>query len=140
MLQLPIDVTPIFAAYLARNHGPVPGDSELRQPPNYGVFASLDGALIDLVLTFRAGSAYCCYEWGCHLNLHDGERWESLRKEFDTLGIVAPARLKLSLTVDIEGGALFSDRGRPKTSHRGRGSYEFAQVEAHNYHVELTEG
>ena len=38
-----VDVTPVFAAYFARNRGPVPGDPKARQTPDYGVTASLDG-------------------------------------------------------------------------------------------------
>jgi hypothetical protein len=88
-----VDVTEVFAAYFARNRGPVPGDAEARQQPDYGVSATLDGGVIDLTLTFRAGSAYCCYEWGCHLALYEGKRWGWLRRELATRGVAAPDRL-----------------------------------------------
>jgi len=70
-----VDLTPVFAAYFARNRGPVPGDPEAKAPPNYGISASLDGAVVIPTLTFRAASAYCCFEWGCQLNLYEGKRW-----------------------------------------------------------------
>src|SRR5262245_15441450 len=85
--RVAVDVTPVFASYFARNRGPVPGDPEARQPPDYGVLASLDGDRIDLALTFRAGSAYCCYEAGCHLDLLTGKRWEWLRRELSVRGL-----------------------------------------------------
>src|SRR5437879_3212853 len=37
--RVPVDVTPVFAAYFARNRGPVPGDPDVRQPPDYAVSA-----------------------------------------------------------------------------------------------------
>jgi hypothetical protein len=57
VLRVAVDVTPVFKDYFARNRGPVPADSGKRQPPNYGVLASLDGAMMNLTLTFRTGSA-----------------------------------------------------------------------------------
>jgi hypothetical protein len=92
-----VDVTPVFAAYLARNRGPVRGAPDARQSPDYGVSASLDGAVIELTLTFRAGLAYCCYEWGCHLTLYEGKRWEWLRRELSGRGLEVPPRLELRL-------------------------------------------
>jgi hypothetical protein len=55
-----IDVTPVFAAYFARNRGPDPINPDQRQTPNYGVVASLEGGVVSLEMTFRRGSAYCC--------------------------------------------------------------------------------
>jgi hypothetical protein len=128
-----VDVSPAFAAYLARNRGPVPGDSDLRQAPDYGVTASLDGSSVALTLTFRAGWAYCCNEWGCHLNLHAGQRWEWLRRELSARGLVPVGRLELRLEVIVEPGALFFDWSKPDPTRRGW--YAFAPADAQRYHV-----
>jgi hypothetical protein len=116
-----VDITPVFATYFGRNRGPVPGDSEARQAPNYGVSASFDGVGIDLGLTFRAYSAYCCYQWGCHLSLYEGKRWEGLRRELSGLNLELPSQLVLRLAVTVEPGAMFFDWSRPEPSPRGRG-------------------
>lgn len=133
-----VDVTPVFAAYFSRNRGPVPGAPDARQAPNYGVTASLDGSSIALTLTFRAGSAYCCTEWGCHLNLPPGKRWEGLRRELSARGLVPGERLELHLTVIIEPGALLFDWSRPDPTRRGW--YAFAPGDAHQYHRVVAEG
>lgn len=133
-----VNVTPVFAARFARNRGPVPGDPDARQPPNYGVSASLDGGVIELALTFRTGSAYCCHEWGCHLNLSGDKRWEWLRRELSACGIDAPPRLELRMTVVVEAGALFFDFGHPDRSRRGW--YDFAPAEGRRYHHMVSEG
>ena len=135
-----IDVTPVFAAYFARNRGPVPGDPDTRRPPDYGVSATLDGGVIALELTFRAGSAYCCSEWGCHLALPAGKRWDGLRRELAARGVPAPDRLELHLAVVVEAGALFFDFRRPEPSPGGRGWYAFAPDEARRYQVVVAEG
>jgi hypothetical protein len=132
------DVTPVFAAYFARNRGPVPGDPDARRPPDYGVSAHLDGAVVELALTFRAGSAYCCDQWGCHLNLHEGKRWEWLRRDLSARGVEVPPRLELQLAVVVEAGALFFDYRRPDRSRRGW--YEFAPAAAQRYQVVVAEG
>ncbi|MBX6315292.1 MAG: hypothetical protein IRY99_20630 [Isosphaeraceae bacterium] len=134
-----VDVTPVFLAYFARNRGPVPGDPEARQPPDYGVSATLDGGVIDLDLTFRGGSAYCCYEWGCHLGLPPGKRWDWLRRELAARGVLVPDRLELRITVVVEAGAMFFDWSRPEPSPRGRGWYAFAPVEAMRYQHNVVE-
>lgn len=133
-----VDLTPVFSDYLARNRGPVPGDPDARQPPDYGVSASLDGGFIELALTFRAGAAYCCSEWGCHLSASDNELWEWLRRELSARGAVAPPRLELHLTVVVETGALFFDFGRPDRSRRGW--YDFAPAEERRYQLVVSEG
>ena len=134
-----VDLTPAFSDYLARNRGPVPGDPDTRQQPAYGVVASLEGGFIKLALTFRAGAAYCCSEWGCHLSASDGTFWEWLRRELQAHGLVAPPLLVLHLTVVVETGALFFDFSRPDQSRRGW--YEFTPAKERRYqHVVSEEG
>jgi hypothetical protein len=135
-----VDVTPVLTAYLACNRGPVPGDPEARQSPNFGVSACLDGAVIDMTLTFRSGSAYCCCEHGCHLDLYDGKRWERLRRALSAHGLVPAPRLELRLAVVVEAGALFFDFSRPQPSRRGRGWYAFAPEDALRYETVIAEG
>lgn len=133
-----VDITPIFAAYFARNAGPVLGDPDARQVPDYGLAASLDGVLVTLTLAFRAGSAYCCDEWGCHLKLQEGMRWEWLRQELAVRGLVSSERLELRLAAVIEAGARFFDWSRPDPMRRCW--YEFAPAEARRYEVVVSEG
>jgi hypothetical protein len=123
-----VDVTPIVAEHLADNRGPDPADPTRRQRPDYGVVACLAGDVLDVVLTFRGGSAYCCYEPGCHLPLLDGKRWDGLRRRLATAGVTTPPRMVLRLTGVVEEGALFFDFSRPDPSHRGW--YAFAPVAA----------
>lgn len=132
-----VDVTPIFAAQLARNRGPTADDPTAREPPNYVVSARLNGAVIDLTLTFRAGAAYCCCEWGCHLGLFQGERWGWLRRELASGALPVPDRLELRLAVSVEPGALFFDYARPVPGRRGL--YELKPAEALRYQEVVTE-
>jgi hypothetical protein len=133
-----VDVTPVFERYFARNRGPVPDDPDRRQKPDYGVMACLDGASVDLILTFRAGSAYCCSQWGCHLNLREGKRWDWLRRELSADGLTPPGQLELRLAVVVEDGALFFNYSRPDPARRGR--YAFAPAEAQRYQHVVAEG
>jgi hypothetical protein len=133
-----VDVTPVFAAYFARNRGPVPGDPGARQPPDYGVSASLDGGVVDLALTFRAGSAYCCHEWGCHLSPSKDKWWQWLRRELSDRGVEVPPRLELHLTIVVEAGAMFFEFRRPDRSRRGW--YDFAPAEECRYQHVVAEG
>jgi hypothetical protein len=133
-----VDVTSVFADYFARNRGPVPGDPDARQMPNYGVSANLNGATVGLTLTFHSGCEYCCCEWGCHLNLQEGKRWGWLRRELSAGGLVPADRLELRLAVIVEAGALFFDLSRPDPARRGQ--YAFTTTEAHQYQVTVTEG
>jgi hypothetical protein len=59
-----IDVTRILSEHLAGNLGPDPADPDRRRRPDYGVTATLAGHLLEVVLTFRRGCAYCRHEWG----------------------------------------------------------------------------
>jgi hypothetical protein len=132
-----VDVTPIFVACLARNRGLDPNDPDQRQAPNYGVSASFEGSVVNLTLTFRSGSAYCCFEYGCHLDLTANRRWEWLRRELSGRGLVVPPRLKLRLEVVVEEGAIFFDLSRPDPTRRGW--YAFAHSAAHRYHASVEE-
>jgi hypothetical protein len=132
-----IDITHIFANYLARNSSPGPTSPERRQSAEYGVAASLDGNVIGLALTFCRGAAYCCYEHGCHLALGCGSRWEWLRRALAIQGIETAPRLELRLTVVIENGAHFFDLFKPDPTRRGW--YAFAPAEARQYQVHILE-
>jgi hypothetical protein len=132
-----VNITQVFTTYLAQNRGPVLGDPQLRQAPNYGVTASLEGATIFLTLTFRAGCAYCCYEWGCHLNLRETQRWEWLRQVLSAQGLLPAERLELCVVVVVEAGALFFDWSRPDPTRRGR--YAVAPSETRQYKVVIHE-
>ncbi len=128
------DVTPLFAAALARNRGPVPGDPDARQLPDYGVSARLAGATVEATLTFRAGSAYCCGEWGCHVDLRPGARWEWLRRGLAEIGLAAPERLELRLPVVVEAGALLLAPRRSPACPSA-----FAPAGADQYRVDVSE-
>ena len=119
MIEVATDVTPAIAACLARNTGPTVDNPAARQPPEYAVSAQLDGSVINLALGFRSGAAYCCYEWGCHLALHDGRRWEILRRELAACDVAVPEQMELRLAVTVEAGALFFDFARPLENRRG---------------------
>src|SRR5262245_36827907 len=105
MPRMPIDVTPILLDYLASNSGPVPEDPERRSSPAYGVRAALAGDMVDVELIFLSGSAYCCCEWGCHLGLFNGKRWDRLRQRLSARRVIATAQMQLRLTVTVEDGA-----------------------------------
>jgi hypothetical protein len=137
-VQLPVDITPIFAEHLARNRGPDPANPDRRQPPEYGIAAQLDGSVVDLRLTFLRGRAYCCYEAGCHLGLTGGKRWNGFRKALADCGIAAPARIELRVEVVVEDGAIFFDLFKPDPARRN--CYEFAPVPGQSYRHTHVEG
>jgi hypothetical protein len=132
-----VDVTAILAELLARNRGPDPLDPETRRPPDYGVAASLEGDTLSVVLTFRKGAAYCCMEWGCHLALTDGKRWDGLRRALTAQGVPSPSRLELRLSCVVEEGAVFFNPFRPDPTRRAW--YAFEPVAAHHYQVSAVE-
>lgn len=132
-----VDLTTVFAGYFASNLGPVPGDPDVRRPPDYGLSAGLDGAGVELVLTFRAGAAYCCYQLGCHLTI-DEDWWEWLRCELAARRVEAPPQLELHVTVVVEAGALFFDFRRPDRSRRF--CYDFALAGTCRYSHVFFEG
>jgi hypothetical protein len=129
-----VDATDAVESYLASNCGPTPADPNAREPVAYGVSAQLDGAVLDAVLTFRAGKAYCCGEWGCHLGLFPGRRWEQLRRALAAGGADVPVRLELRLEVVTEPGALFYVPGPSSRAPR-----VLATATSHRYQVAVTE-
>jgi hypothetical protein len=132
-----VEVTMILKELLAANRGPNPSDPETRQSPDYGVAASLEGNVLDVVLTFKKDRAYCCMEWGCHLALFDGRRWKRLHEALAKSGVVAPPSLRLQLCCEIEEGEVFFDFSKPDRNRRGW--YGFAAVAAHDYKVVAVE-
>ena len=136
--EVAADVSPAFAALLACNRGPVPGDPDRRQAPNYGITAHLASSVLTATLTFRAGSTYCCCEWGCHVGLRAGRRWASLRHQLSVGGLIPAERLQLRLVVAVEPGALFFDWSRPDAVRRGW--YAFAPTHGQRYEVAVVEG
>ena len=132
-----VDVTGIFAEYLAGNRGPDSANPERRQTPSYGVVATLMGDILEVELTFRRGSAYCCWEWGCHVALIDGKRWDAFRRLLTAHGIIAPPRMELRGTCVIEEGAIFFDFSKPDPGRRGW--YAFAPATAERYQATAIE-
>ena len=131
------DVTSAVVDLLSRNRGPDPLNPGSHIRPNYGVNAILDEDVLRVELTFRAGAAYCCMEWGCHLPLHKTRRWDTLRRELTALGIAVPPRLRLQLSCVVETGARFFDPSRPDPTRRGW--YAFASRNAYEYQVSTVE-
>jgi hypothetical protein len=131
------DVSHVLSGIMARNRGPDPLDPEIRQQPNYGVAASLDGNVLSMVLTFRRGSAYCCYDWGCHLDLYNKKQWKKLREALALNGVSAPAQLLFKLSCVIEEGAIFFNMLRPDPVRKCW--YEFEAVPAHHYEASTHE-
>jgi hypothetical protein len=132
-----VDVTMILTRMLAANRGPDATDPDTRSPPDYGVAASLAADVLNVVLTFKRDRTYCCMEWGCHLGLFDGKRWSRLRQALAEADIVAPARLQMLLTCQIEAGALFFDLSKRDRSRRDW--YAFAPAAACEYQVATVE-
>ncbi len=135
----PADLTPIIAESLAHNRGPDPDNLDHRQSPDYGVVATLEGAILEIFLTFRRGSAYCCPEWECHVGLRPGKRWGNLRRKMNDAGIAVKPRLELRGTCMIEEGTNFFDFSKPHPDRSGW--YGFAPTEkAWSYKINYSEG
>src|SRR5687768_6961128 len=131
MRLVAVDVTPVLSELLALNRGPDPLNPDLRRRPDYGVSAALEADTLDVVLTFRSGSAYCCYEPGCHVDLLDGQRWDALRRALAAHGVAVPPRLELHLTCVVEEGAVFFDFAKPDATRRGW--YAFRRFAAYRF-------
>jgi hypothetical protein len=127
-----IDVTSVFAEKLARNRGPHPLDPDCTQASDYAVSASIEGTVLTVRLTFRAGVAYCCFESGCHLALFSGKRWDGLRRALAAQGVVAPQQLELQLFCVIEEGALSFDIFKPDPTRRGWYAFESASKQQYD--------
>ncbi|MBY0587092.1 hypothetical protein K2X85_07935 [bacterium] len=132
-----IDISDTFAALLAENRGVDPNHPEATKPPDYGITATFETGFIDLVLTFRRDSAYCCMEWGCHLGFVSGEHWVKLRQALWLRKTTVPDRLRLHLRCIIEDGAKFYDLSRPNPTRRG--VYAFKTAEAWCYELSVAE-
>ena len=130
-----VDVTPAFAAYTATNRGPTPTDPDARERPDYGLSAVLDGSVIELTLTFRAGAAYCCGEWQCHFMLFPTRRWDKLRRVLSAMGVEVAGRLELRVEGVVEEGALFLLPRRSRDTPAA-----LAPANAFRYRQVVTEG
>lgn len=136
-----IDISTIFAAQLARNRSPVPGDPDTRVPAEYGIEATLSGMVIDIRLTFLSGRAYCCIEPGCHLDLPPTSKWPQTRDRLAAAGIVVPdGLLKANVHGLIEEGALFFDFSRPIELNRPGRFYHFQPHSSYQYDAKREEG
>lgn len=133
-----VNITAILADMLDGNRGPDPLNPEARIRPNYGVRAVLDGELLTVELTFQANAAYCCMQSGCHLALHEGNRWNPLREIFGRHDVPVPQRFELQLTCVIEEGAAFFDLAKPDPDRRGW--YRFKQASAYQFQTTVYEG
>ena len=98
----------------------------------------MEADVLDVELTFKKDRAYCCMEWGCHLALTDGERWDGLRRALAAHGMTAPPRLELRLSCVVEEGAVFFDLFKPDPARRGW--YAFAPAPAYRYQAVAAEG
>lgn len=59
-------------------------------PGYYGVHlenVAEDGSEVELILTFRSGTRYCCFESGCHFADYDRRLWARLRESMDRHGL-----------------------------------------------------
>jgi len=97
------DISPYIHDMLSTNlvHDPDQSRAE------YGVAATLDDATITMVFTFLRGRTYCCNNWGCHMELHPGHRWDKLRRILTAHDIALPEQLDLSIRTIVEEGAFF---------------------------------
>lgn len=94
---MPVDITCALSELLARNRGPDSVNPETRRQPSYGVTGLLREGLLEVGLTFRRNESYCCMEWGCHLPLFSGTRWDLLRQYLTVHGVLIPQQLRLRL-------------------------------------------
>ena len=132
-----MDVTSAVSEMMSRNRRPDPLSPDERTSSNYGITAALEGDNLSIVLTFLAGSAYCCMEWGCHLGLFEGKRWDIFRHQLTHHGVDAPPTLKLQLSCVIEAGAMFFDFSRPDPKRRGW--YAFKPAADYKYQLVTVE-
>jgi hypothetical protein len=83
-------LTLAFADLFAQNRSRFFGGEVSGGPGYYGVqvaAVAADASEVELVLTFRAGVRYCCFESACHFAYYDERRWRRLRECLDRHGL-----------------------------------------------------
>ena len=115
----------VFIEYFAGNRG------SRNRKDHYGVevvLISSDPLELDLVLTFKAGERYCCFESGCHHWLFVRSSWERLRDTLKArgLGDLPPLTIrKLIIRVEREAiGTVYKTLGADEVAQR---EYEYAE-------------
>ena len=104
------DLTDVFAEFFASNRGP---DGLC---PDYGIRAAADSQQthdVELTVTFKTGSRYCCGEAGCHFS----RDWSRLRNIAAQSGITLGSPLTIRFHGVIEAGSTFTstvNTGGPK--------------------------
>ena len=98
-------------------------------PGYYGVRlenVAADGSEVDLVITFRAGVRYCCFESGCHFSYFDYRGWARLRRCLDREGLsYLPLPIVKKFRSVIESGAVMSPgRTNPESVNDKEFEYE----------------
>jgi hypothetical protein len=83
-------LTLAFADLFAENRSRFLDGEVAGGPGYYGVqvaAVTADASEVELVLTFRAGVRYCCFESGCHFAYYDERGWRRLRECLDRHGL-----------------------------------------------------
>ncbi len=83
-------LTLAFADLVAANRGRFRDGAGWGGPGYYDVRASActaDAAEVELVVAFRAGVRYCCFESGCHFPYYEAGWWAQLRECLDRHGL-----------------------------------------------------
>ena len=118
-------LTRAFAELFAANVPWVGGGG----PGYYGVRlenVAADGSQVDLVVTFRSGVRYCCFESACHFPYFEARGWTRLRKCLDREGLShLPLPVIRKFRGVIEPGAVMTpDRTNPASVWEERLEYE----------------
>lgn len=110
MIDLDLRLTTAFANLAARNRGRFRDGATWGGPGYYGVRAialAPDATEVELVVTFRAGVRYCCFESGCHFTYYQESWWSRLRECLDGEGLGhVPLPVIRSFRGEIERGAV----------------------------------
>lgn len=79
---------------------------------------SPDGSSFNVVLAFKAGEEYCCFEPGCHFAFYDRKTWEDLRSILKESGLEGIPRSTIrQLLGVVEAGARATVMGgKPETA------------------------
>jgi hypothetical protein len=83
-------LTQAFADLFAENRCRFLDGAVSGGPGYYGVrgaAVTADASEVELVLTFRAGVRYCCFESGCHFSHYAERGWRRLRACLDRHGL-----------------------------------------------------